>query len=39
MWCDHLFNQRNKAMQRAVGLGVGGNKEGGWEGEGGWTKF
>ena len=22
MWCDHLFSQRNKATERAVGMGV-----------------
>ena len=30
---DHLFSQRNKATELAVGMGVGGNCEGGW------TKF
>ena len=30
---DHLFSQRNKAAELAVGMGVGGNSEGGW------TKF
>ena len=29
MWCDHPLGQRNKTTERAVGVGVGGNKEGG----------
>ena len=28
MWSDHLFSQRNKTAERAVGLGVGGDREG-----------
>ena len=30
---DHLFRQRNKATELAVGMGVGGHSEGEW------TKF
>ena len=26
-WHNHPFSQRNKTTERAVGLGVGGNKE------------
>ena len=37
MWPDHLFSQRNKTAERAVGLGVGGDREG--RGGGGWTNF
>ena len=37
MWRDHPFSQRNKTTERAVGVGVGGDKEEG--GGGGWTKF
>ena len=29
MWWDQVFNQRNKTTERAVGLGVGGDREGG----------
>ena len=32
MWCNHPFNQRNKAAKRAVGVEVG-------EEEGEWTRF
>ena len=28
MWHNHLFSQRNKTAERAVGLGVGGDREG-----------
>ena len=35
MWCDHPFNQRNKTTEKVVGVGFGGDREGG----GGWTKF
>ena len=35
MWPDHLFSQRNKTAERAVGLGVGGDREG----REGWTNF
>ena len=32
MWWDHPFSQRNKAIERAVGVGVGGDrKDGGGE--------
>ena len=30
MWRDQPFNQRNKTAGRAVGLGVGDDREGGW---------
>ena len=33
-WHDHPFSQRNKTVERVVGIGVGGNREGGR-----WTKF
>ena len=33
LWCNHPFGQRNKATERAVRVGVGGNRGGGW------TKF
>ena len=29
MWRDHLFSQRNKATERAVGVEVGDEEEGG----------
>ena len=29
MRCDHPFSQQNKKKERAVGVGVGGNKVGG----------
>ena len=29
MWRNHPFSQRNKAIERGVGVGVGGNREGG----------
>ena len=35
MWHDHPFSQRSKTTERAVGVGVGGDREE----EGGWTKF
>ena len=34
MWRDHPFSQRNKTTERAVGVGVGGNKEEGGGGGG-----
>ena len=34
MWWDQVFNQRNKTTERAVGLGVGGDREGGQGGGG-----
>ena len=33
MWCNHPFSLRNKTTEKAVGMGVGGYREGGW------TKF
>ena len=27
MWRDHPFSQRNMAIERAVGVGVGGDRE------------
>ena len=30
MWHDHPFSQRNKIAERAVGVGVGDNRETGW---------
>ena len=31
MWqSDHPFNQSNKTTERAVGVGVGGDREEGW---------
>ena len=27
MWCDHPFSQKNKTIERAVGVGVGGDRE------------
>ena len=27
MWCNHTFSQRNKTAERAVGMGVGGDRE------------
>ena len=27
MWCNHPFSQRNKRTERAVGLGVEGDRE------------
>ena len=33
MWCDHPFSQKNKTTERAVGVAVGDDREGGW------TKF
>ena len=35
MWHDHPFSQGNKTTERAVGVGVGGNRVGG----SGCTKF
>ena len=32
MWHDHSFSQRNKTTERAVGLGVGADREGREEG-------
>ena len=32
MWRNNPFSQRNKTIERAVGVGVGGDR-------GGWTKF
>ena len=29
MWRDHPFSQKNKTTKRAVGVGVGGDREGG----------
>ena len=29
MWCGQPFSQRNKITERAVGVGVGGDSEGG----------
>ena len=29
MWCDHPFNQRNKTTEKVVGVGFGGDREGG----------
>ena len=29
MWWDHPFSQRNKTTERTVGVGVGGDREGG----------
>ena len=29
MWWDHPFSQRNKAIERAVGVGVGGDRKDG----------
>ena len=37
MWCDHPLSQRNMTTERAVGMGVGGDRK--VEAEGGWTKF
>ena len=34
MWRNYPLGQRNKTTERAVGVGVGGDR-----GEGGWTKF
>ena len=33
MWRDHPFIQRNKTIKRAVGVGVGGEREGGGVGQ------
>ena len=33
MWRDHPFSQRNKTTERAVGVGVGVNMEGGGVGQ------
>ena len=30
MWRDHPFSQRSRAMERTVGVGVGGDRKGGW---------
>ena len=33
MWCNHSFSQRNKTTERAVGVGIGGDRAGrvrGW---------
>ena len=30
MWLDHPFSQRKKTTESVVGVGVGGNREGGW---------
>ena len=38
MWRDHPFSQRNRTIERAVGVGVGRDKEVGG-GAVGWTKF
>ena len=38
MWCNHPFSQKNKTTERAVGVGVGDDREGGGGGRG-WTKF
>ena len=32
IWCDHPLSQRNKTIERAVGIGVGGDRDRG-EGE------
>ena len=37
MWWDHPFSQRNKAIERAVGVGVGGDRKDGGGGE--WDKI
>ena len=29
IWYDHPFSQRNKTAERAVGMGVGDDREGG----------
>ena len=37
MWHDHLFSQRNRKIEKSVGIGVGGDREvrgGGGRGEG-----
>ena len=39
MWRDHPFSQRNRTIERAVGVGVGRDKEVGGGGAVGWTKF
>ena len=28
MWCNHPFSQRNKTRERALGVGVGVDREG-----------
>ena len=33
MWCDHSIIQRNKTTERAVGVGLGSNREGGGVGQ------
>ena len=38
MWRDHPFSQRNRTIERAVGVGVGRDKEVGG-GAVGWTKL
>ena len=35
MWRDHPFSQRNRATEKTVGVGFGGDRKVG----GGWTKF
>ena len=35
VWCDHPFSQRNRTIERTVGVGVGGDRE---VRGGGWTK-
>ena len=37
MWRDHLFSQRNRTVERTVGVGVEDDRKGG--GGLGWTKF
>ena len=42
MWCNHPFCQRNKTIERAVGVVVGGDRKGrekGGGGGGGGTKL
>ena len=31
MWFDHSFSKRDKVTERALGVGVGGDREGGGE--------
>ena len=33
MWCDHPFSQKNKTTERAVGVAVGDDREGGGGGQ------
>ena len=39
MWRYHPFSQRNRTIERTMGVGVGGDREVEEIGEGVWTKF